>query len=332
MPSPLRDDVRLPAFHMMRGFPRTQSCVFRDFPDVFSPEYRVASEKFAAQLGEIKGDPYIVGYFMTNEPEWAFIEGLEISEMLLGNPAPLETKRVFLHFLQEKYADVRAFNAAWNLDLASFEELMKPIADARRLSAEAARDLDAFSRIMIEEYVRVPAAACKSVDPNHMNFGLRYPYILYPNQTAGYQYLDVFDINDYRYDPLQYVEWLGGIVDRPILVSEFHHGALDRGLPVTGIRGVRTQEDRGKAYRYYVERAASTRYFVGSIYFIFEDQPVLCTHYQENYNIGFVDICQKPHGEITTAVRETAQRIYDVHRGSVPPFDEKPEIIPLNAC
>ena len=48
--------------------------------------------------------------------------------------------------------------------------------------------------------------------------------------------------------------------------------------------------------------------------------------------IGFVDICQKPHGEITAAVRETAQRIYDVHRGSVPPFDEKPEIIPLNAC
>lgn len=136
----------------------------------------------------------------------------------------------------------------------------------------------------------------------------------------------------YLYDPLQYVEWLGSIVDRPILVSEFHHGALDRGLPVTGIRGVRTQEDRGRAYRYYVERAASTRYFVGSIYFIFEDQPILCTHYQENYNIGFVDICQKPHGEITAAVRETAQRIYDVHRGSVPPFDEKPEIIPLNAC
>ena len=48
--------------------------------------------------------------------------------------------------------------------------------------------------------------------------------------------------------------------------------------------------------------------------------------------LGFVDICQKPHGEITAAVRETAQRIYDVHMGSVPPFDEKPEIIPLNAC
>ena len=48
--------------------------------------------------------------------------------------------------------------------------------------------------------------------------------------------------------------------------------------------------------------------------------------------LGFVDICQKPHGEITAAVRETAQRIYDVHRGTVPPFDEKPEIIPLNAC
>ena len=116
------------------------------------------------------------------------------------------------------------------------------------------------------------------------------------------------------------------------MVSEFHHGSLDRGLPVTGIRGVRTQEERGVAYRYYVERGASTDYFVGSVYFMFSDQPVLCNNYQENYNIGFVDICQMPHREITDAVRETAIRVYNVHAGKASNYDHKPDIIPLNAC
>jgi len=189
-----------------------------------------------------------------------------------------------------------------------------------------------FSRILIEEYIRVPAVKCKEADPNHLNFGIRYPYIAYANQTAGHQYLDVFDVNDYRYDPKDYIQWIGSLVDMPVMVSEFHHGSLDRGLPVTGIRGVRTQEERGIAYRYYVERAASTDYFVGSIYFVFNDQPVLCTNYQENYNIGFVDICQMPHTEITDAVRETAMSIHEVHAGKKPPFDRCPDIIPLNAC
>lgn len=332
MKSPLQKYAHLPAFHILSGYPRTNPCVFRDFPDVFSPEYAENSKTFAKQLESIKGLKYIVGYFMTNEPEWAFIEDLEIAEMLLSNPAPLETKKVFIHLMQARYHEIGAFNAAWNLQLSDFDGLMQPIADAKRLSKAAAQDLNDFSRIMIEEYVRVPALACKAVDKDHMNFGLRYLYIVYPNQTAGYQYLDVFDINDYRYDPLEYVEWLGNIVDRPVMVSEFHHGSLDRGLPVTGIRGVRTQKDRGNAYRYYVERAASTKCFVGSVYFIFEDQPILCTHYQENYNIGFVDICHKPHEEITSAVRETAQRVYDVHAGKWLPFEQAPDIIPLNAC
>ena len=270
---------------------------------------------------------------MTNEPEWAFIEDLEISEMLLANPAPLVTRRVFIDFIRERYEDdLAAFNVAWKLELASFDDLMAPIADARKRSEAAARDLNAFSRIMIEQYVKVPAQKCKEVDPDHLNFGLRYPYIAYANQTAGHQYLDVFDINDYRYDPKDYINWVGSLVNMPIMVSEFHHGALDRGLPVTGIRGVRSQEERGVAYRYYIERGASTDYFVGSVYFIFEDQPILCTNYQENYNIGFVDICQKVHHEITDAVRETALCVYDVHAGLRPNYDRAPDVIPLNAC
>jgi len=252
--------------------------------------------------------------------------------MMLAHPAPLASKKVFIDFIKERYADLAAFNAAWNLNLSSFEDLMNPIQDATKLSDAAAADLNDFSRIMIAEYVRVPAQACKAYDPDHLNFGLRYPYIAYANLCCGAEYLDVFDINDYRYDPKPYVEWLSSLTDRPIMVSEFHHGSLDRGLPVTGIRGVRTQEERGIAYRYYMEQAASCPAFLGSVYFTLNDQAVLCNSGQENYNIGFVDICNRPHTEITDYLRMTAENIYDVHEGSKAPFDRHPDIIPLNAC
>ena len=332
MASPLGKYRQYPCFHFVGNYPCTRATIFRDFPDVFSKEYEEAAANYAANLETIKDIPYIVGYFMTNEPEWAFIEDLEISEMLLAHPEHLATKDVFIAFIKACYATIDAFNSAWNLQLSSFDGLLHPIADARRLSETARKDLDAFSRIMIEQYIKVPALKCKEVDPNHLNFGMRYPYIAYANQTAGHQYLDVFDINDYRYDPKDYINWIGSLVDMPVMVSEFHHGSLDRGLPVTGIRGVRTQEERGVAYRYYVERGASTDYFVGSVYFVFSDQPILCTNYQENYNIGFVDICQMPHAEITNAVRETAMAVYDVHAGTKANYQRQPDVIPLNAC
>lgn len=331
MRSPLGKYRQFPCFHFVGAFPSTASTVFRDFPDVFSPEYEQAAEIYAQNLTEIKDNPYIVGYFMTNEPEWAFIEDLEISEMLLAHPEHLVTKDVFVSFMKEHYETIERFNEAWQLSLNRFEDLLNPIADARKCSEAARKDLDEFSRIMITQYVKIPAIKCKEKDPNHLNFGMRYPYIAYANQTAGHEYLDVFDINDYRYDPKDYINWIGSLVNRPIMVSEFHHGSLDRGLPVTGIRGVRTQEERGVAYRYYVERGASTDYFVGSVYFVFSDQPILCTNYQENYNIGFVDICQMPHQELTQAVRETAACVYEVHAGRKPAYDTAPDIIPLNA-
>ncbi len=332
MRSPLRDYATMPCFHFVGYFPQTKKAVFRDFPDVFAPEYEQVSAAYAAGLEKIRDIPHIVGYFMTNEPEWAFIEDLEISEMLLRNPEHLVTKDVFIDFVKERYETIERFNEAWNLNLDGFDGLLAPIDAARKLSEAARKDLDEFSYKMIEQYIKVPALKCKEVDPNHLNFGMRYPYISYANQTAGHEYLDVFDINDYRYDPKEYLEWIGGLVDMPIMVSEFHHGSLDRGLPVTGIRGVRTQEERGVAYRYYIERGASTPYFVGSVYFVFSDQPILCSNYQENYNIGFVDICSMPHTEITSAVRETAIAAYDVHAGKKPAYDRAPDIIPLNAC
>jgi hypothetical protein len=40
----------------------------------------------------------------------------------------------------------------------------------------------------------------------------------------------------------------------------------------------------------------------------------------ENYNIGFVDVTNRPYAELAGAARETHDRLAAVHAGKTPPF------------
>jgi hypothetical protein len=63
---------KIPYVLQLRAFPTTKIVLYRDFPDVFSEEYKANSAKFAQQLISYRDDPYMVGYFLRNEPQWAF--------------------------------------------------------------------------------------------------------------------------------------------------------------------------------------------------------------------------------------------------------------------
>jgi hypothetical protein len=60
--------ARLPYVVPLAGFPSTQKKIFRDFPDVFSEEYKRNAAVFAQQLEPMKDDPCLIGYFLSNEP------------------------------------------------------------------------------------------------------------------------------------------------------------------------------------------------------------------------------------------------------------------------
>jgi hypothetical protein len=46
----------------------------------------------------------------------------------------------------------------------------------------------------------------------------------------------------------------------------------------------------------------------------------------ENYNIGLIDVTDQPYPELVEALRVTHKRLFDVHSGKVPPFNEKPKV------
>jgi hypothetical protein len=314
----------LPWVYPMEGFPSTPRCIFRDFPDVFSPAYERSAASFARQMEDLRDDRALVGYFLRNEPEWAFIRGLDLAQELLDTDFPTDSRAALIGFLSDRYGgDVARLNAAWRTSFGSLADLERPVRAAGLSSPKAADDLQVFSRRMVERYVRLPSEAVRRVDPNHLNLGMRYAYIASDDLLAGSDCFDVFSINCYDEDPREAVEKAGLATRLPVMIGEFHFGALDRGLSATGIRGAAGQTDRGLAYRYYVERAAASAYCVGAHYFQYCEQPTLGRFDGENYDIGLVDVCQTPLAEFLEGVVACHRGLQGVAAGERAPTEVK---------
>jgi len=322
----------MPYVTSLPRFPKTEKSIFRDFPDVMSPEYAKDALVCAEGLRERRDDPLMIGYFLRNEPSWAFVDNLILADEVLRTGEDSCCRRELLSFLKQTYGTVGALNGAWDTEFADWTDLEAPIRKASDLSAAAEKDLRAFSRRLLKAYVEIPVKACRAVDPHHMILGMRWAWISDPDLVTGWELFDVFSINCYAVDPTPAIENAARLgVDLPIMIGEFHFGALDAGPSATGLEGVRTQKDRGLAYRYYCERVAAHPFGVGCHFFQCYDQFALGRFDGENYNIGLLDITSQPYPDMRDAVRRCSRELAGVRTGSVPPTEEKPESIPMIA-
>lgn len=313
-------------------FPATRQCIFRDFPDVFSEEYAEQARRCAQALKEHKDDSFMIGYFLRNEPAWAFVDNLMLADEVLYNPERTACKEKLIGFLKERYPSIEQLNAAWKSCFDGFERLYQQQKDVSKLSETAKNDMREFSRQMMREYIETPVRECRKVDPNHMILGMRWAWISNPDLVTGWENFDVFSINCYAVDPTDSIQGIVNLgVDLPVMIGEFHFGALDAGLSATGLEGVESQKDRGTAYRYYCESVAAHPNGVGCHYFQCYDQFVLGRFDGENYNIGLFDVCSCIYPEMMEQIRECSSRIYDVADGQKERSTQKPKSIPMIA-
>lgn len=322
----------LPYVVPLANFPTTPQTVFRDFPDVFSPEYARAARVFAEQLREYAGDRNLIGYFLRNEPLWGFGQ-FRIAEELLthaADRAPGCRQQLAQDLSRLYHGSDSAFSEAWGGLVRTFEEVERfVLADARCLTTRASQDLAQFSRKMAEAYVRIPSEACRAVDPDHLNLGMRWAWIASDDLLAGSEVFDVFSLNMYQMAPDRAtIERVASACGRPVMIGEFHWGARDVGLPSTGLRAVANQAARGQAYRYFVEQGAAIPDLVGTHYFQMNDQPVLGRFDGENFQIGLVDVCWRPYQDMVSAALATHRRLYDVASGKTAPFADRPRELP----
>ena len=307
-------------------FPSTEIKLFRDFPDVFAAEYANNAKDFAQQLNEFKDDKYLIGYFLRNEPTWAFGSN-DVAFEMFATAQLSESKMEFARWLAVKYGSIDEFNIQWNLKLGGFEAFPKQVFEEYP-SAIAKADFWKFSEILVSKYVNVPCDEVEKVDANHLNLGMRYAWMSSDLLYKAGERFDVFSINGYGNPGPPETAEIARISGKPVMIGEFHHGATDRGLPASGIQGALTQAERGKAYRYYVEQGLVRPELIGMHYFQWLDQPVFGRFDGENYNIGFLDICNQPYKELVDAAKLTHLIMYEVADGKEKPFDEVIEKIP----
>jgi hypothetical protein len=130
---------------------------------------------------------------------------------------------------------------------------------------------------------------------------------------AAAKYCDVIGINRYRFSPSD-LRMPDGIA-KPIIIGEWHFGALDRGLLHPGLRSVANQRQRAAGYRHYVCQALRHPNIVGTHWFQYRDQMVTGRFDGENYQIGFVDICDTPYWETVAASRDVGGELYAIRAG-----------------
>ena len=274
-----------------------------DFPDVFSREFEANVEAAARrQCKPLADDPNLIGWFIGNEPHWARRFGALQSwpEMLLADPEPSATK----------------------------ETLERMLAAAKPAQRESIRD--EFLYACARRYFDVIVRAIRRHDPNHLDLGIRFAENPGDRWIELSRVFDAFSINIYSDgfapDPARIRRYAEGS-GKPVVIGEFTAAAAGRGLQGLFYFGhkVKDQEERGKAYRYYVENSAADPYIVGTHWFqLVDDLPTGRPSDEERLNYGFVNVVDLPYPELVKAARETHRRLYDLKFGRTTPVQAKP--------
>jgi hypothetical protein len=281
---------RVAYVYPLPGWQRIEGAIM-GMPDVYSDAFaRRVDADAARELGPRKDDPWMIGYFIGNEPPWPARES-QLVDLVLAGPATGLQKR---------------FKA----------ELARGDTPAARKALVHA----AFTR-----YLQVVNAAVKRHAPNHLNLGIRFGGTPPDDVIALARGFDVYSMNKYRWaPPKDFIDRVYAIQKLPILIGEFHFGVPERGM-APGLVQAMNQQERGVAYSYYVENAAAHPAIIGTHWYQWIDQPATGRWDGENYNIGWIDVTDRPYPELVAAAKASHSKIDAIHSGILEPTTRRPK-------
>jgi hypothetical protein len=262
-------------------------------PDVYEPGYaKMVDSAAALQCSSKKNDPYLLGYFIGNEPPWPGREP-ELAELII-NSSPSAMQKAMKDYLS---------------------------------GSDTPERRKEFIYLSYTRFLKIVCSAIKKYDPNHLNLGFRLGGVN-PDEmiSASKEYFDVFSINIYDYVPKkEMIQNIYDLTGLPVIIGEFHFGIPGHGL-APGLAQTKNLEERAVAYRYYVENAAAHPALIGTHWFQWIDQPVTGRFDGENYQIGFVDVTDRPYQDMVNAAREIFRNLYSVHSGQEPPVTRQASV------
>ena len=261
--------------------------------DVYAPGFADSIDSgMKAYMPANRNNPWIIGYFVGNEPAWLGREAHLCDLILEGPDRPI--KNELIKYLQ---------------------------------GGDTPKRKEQFIHATFNIFLQTVKTSMKRHDPNHLNLGIRFSHLDGLNDQLMEicrQAFDLLSFNNYDLKPpKEMMDRALRLTDMPMIIGEYHFGTVDRGMS-QALYQVNTQQDRGVGYRYYTEQAYAHPGIIGTGYFQWCDQEMIGRGDGENYNCGMVDVTDRPYKHMVEATMETAKRLYAVHSGEIKPFSQTP--------
>ena len=261
--------------------------------DVYAPGFTAKMDSsMKTYLPMNKNNPWVIGYFVANEPSWLGQEARLCDLILQGEDRPIKAE--LQKFLQ---------------------------------NGDTPERKKQFIYQTFNIFLQTVKTTMKRHDPNHLNLGMRFGNLNELDETLieicrnGF---DILSFNCYALKPdKEMMDRALRLTDMPMIIGEYHFGTVDRGM-AQSLWQVNSQQERGVAYRYYTENAYAHPGMIGTAYFQWCDQDLMGRGDGENYNCGLVDVTDRPHKYQVEAIMETAKRLYAVHSGETSPVEQTP--------
>ncbi len=262
--------------------------------DVYSTDFKDRVENSVKNFVErYKENPWVLGYFLGNEPAWLGQEKRLCTMIMEGDDRPIK----------EKLSTVLA----------------------KEDSPQIRKD---FIHETFGIFLSTVDAALNEYDPNHLNLGIRFGNVMDIDRHILEICTETFDVLSFNcYDLYPKEEMLDRateITGLPMIIGEYHFGTVDRGL-AQSLWQVNSQKERGIAYRFYTEKAYSHPGIIGTAYFQWCDQDLTGRFDGENYNCGLIDVTDRPYKYQTEAMMETSKMLFRIHSGELGPVTQQPE-------
>ncbi|MBI4978006.1 MAG: beta-galactosidase [Spirochaetes bacterium] len=281
-----------------------------NFYDVFDPGFATGVRQALAGMAKTRADdPWLLGVGVDNELTWGIPGASSLAVSTLQCPANQKGKQVFVDDLRAKYSTIESLNTQWGTAHASWDALLAATnaPDPKR----AAPDLAAFNEKTIDTYFRICRDGVREIFPHHLYTGCRFSHVQPDVDPIAHRYCDVVSHNHYKWN----VDELKPKVDnpRPIMITEFHFNAPDRGyFSPSGLLEVPDQKTRGERYQAYLKSALKHPLVIGTFWFLYQHQPASGRFDGENYSAGFVDCVDTPIREMADASRAVGYSMYTI--------------------
>ena len=277
-------------------------------------------EHFARLLVPNAKDSLIIGYFFANEQPLE-----DISRVIPKLPGKYAAKQKLVELLKQKYGSIAAFNSAWGQnasDFAVLADLEIPVS-----TQKAFNDMREYTALFLDKYFSAIAKTFRKYDQNHLMIGNRFTLLSANSEVvcrAAGKYMDVISINNYtsgidKAFLQRAYNWSG----KPQIWSEWYYSSEAESNVGPFNTDMKTQKDRGLAYRNYVETGASLGFVLGSEWFELGDEAATGRwfdgFYGEHFNTGIFNVADRPYRDMIAEMLITHNRIYDVWlNGSAP--------------